>query len=331
MNRIYDIITILPLSLLSVMLFGGYTKIPEHSFSGSCFCLIFTLFLILLRNMKRKDRLFSIGIAAFFLAGLFLAAEAESRKLFLTEYFWIIRIAGISAAAFLAGLLINRNIWIRRAAAAAMLIYCITETALGRKVGKEVFALICLMLTVRFAEEIQRTWKKSGSPEMEGHITRIAPFLLAVCLSVYAAPAPDKPYDWQFAKDLYHNCVTLANRVYGSFMHPKDDYAAMGFSDRGSFASFLSTNDEDALFIQTDHTSLRDFRLVGSISNDFTGREWVFHSEPAHVSRIMDTMETVSAVRQFAPSERTDYLQKADLHRLKEKAEISGYIYRLLL
>ena len=314
MNRIYDIITILPLSLLSVMLSGQYAGIPEHSFSGSCFCLIFTLFLILLRNMKRKERLLSIGIAAFFLAGLFLAAGAESRQLFLTDYFWIIRIAGISAAAFLAGILMNRNIWIRRAAAAAVLVYCIAEAARGRTVGKEPFSLICLMLLVRFAEEIQRTWKKSGVPEMKGHIVRITPFLLAVCLSVYAAPAPDKPYDWQFAKDLYHSCVTLANRIYGSIMHPEDDYAAMGFSDKGSFASRLGTNDEDALFIQADRTSLRDFRLVGSISNEFTGREWLFRSGQANDPRIMDTMETVSAVRQFAPSDRTDYLQKADLH-----------------
>ena len=75
MNTLYDIITILPLSLLSVMLFGEYAKIPEHSFFGYIFCLIFTLFLILLRNMKRKERLFSIGIAVFFLAGLVFAGR----------------------------------------------------------------------------------------------------------------------------------------------------------------------------------------------------------------------------------------------------------------
>ena len=314
MNRLYDIITILPLSLLSVMLCGGYAGMPEHSRAGYILCLIFTLFLILLRNMKRKERLCSIGIAAFFLGGLFLAAGAEYREVFLTEYIWVIRIAGISLAALFAGILMNRNIWIRRAAAAALLIYCIAGTVLKNAPDKAPFALICLILLIRLTEEIQRTWQKSGMPEMKGHITRIAPFLIAVCLIVYTAPAPEQPYDWQFVRNIYHHSVTLANRIYGSIMHPKDDYANMGFSDRSGFASGLHASDETALFIHADHTALRYFRLIGCMSSDFNGREWVFHSEQMHESRMTDTMETVTAVRQFAPSDRIDYLQKADLH-----------------
>lgn len=313
MNTLYDIITILPFSLLALMLFGEYAGISEQNIFRYILCLVFTLFLILLRHMKRKERICSIGIAAFFLGGLFLAAGTEYRRLFLTEYIWVIRIAGISLAAMFVGILMNRNIWIRRAAAAALLIYCIVGVILKSKIEKAPFALICLILLIGLTEEIQRTWQKSGTTEMKGHITRTAPFLLALCLLIYAVPAPDHPYDWQFVKDFYHSSVTLINRIYGSIMHPNDDYAVMGFSDQGGFASKLRTNDDDVLFIHTDHTTLQYFRLVGCMSNDFTGREWVFNSEDTHYSRMMDTMETVTAVKQFAPSDRTDYLQKVNM------------------
>ena len=314
MNTLYDLITILPFSLLMLILLGGYAGIPETGAPGYAVCAAVAVFFILLRNMQRKNRLRSIGIVAVFLAGLALAAGKEYRQLFFTDYFWVIRTGILSAASVAAGFLMNRDLRVRRAAAAALLICCIVGAVSARSIGKEAFALICFILLVRLAEEVQRKWKKSGCPEMKGHITRISPFFLAGCLLVYAVPAPEKPYDWQIVKDACHRAADFAVRVYGRMTHPSDDYAKSGFSDRGGFAAGLSENSAEVLIIRADDASVRNYKLTGCIGSGFNGREWVFDSENACKSRMLDTMETVSAVRQFAPDSRPDYLRKVDLY-----------------
>ena len=309
MSTLYDIINILPCSLLTVMLFGRYAGIPEGSLLSYALCLIFSSGMILLRNTKKQNRLRSIGIVSVFIAGLLLAAGKEYRHLFITEYFWIIRLLGLSAAAFAVGIVMDKNIWIRRAAAAALLVYCITGTILGQKISKEVFALICFVLLVRLAEEVQRKWEKSGCPDIREHITRISPFLLALSLIVYMMPSPDKPYGWKFAKNIYSSAASCINRLYGYITHPSDDYGQAGFSDNGGFLSGLGENDDEVLRITSENKKITDLKLVGCISGEFKGREWVFDTESESFSRMIDTLETCCAVRKYDSASRSDFLQ----------------------
>ena len=216
MSILYDIINILPFSLLTVILFGSYTGMPENSAAGFIICLALSLLIIFLRGMKRKNRFRGICTAAVFIIVLAIAAGEENRQLFIKEYLWILHIIFLSAAALIAGIIAARNIWIRRTAAALLLIYTAAGTVLSREISKEAFALICFIILVRIAEEIQRGWIKSGSPDIKEHITGISPILLAVCLPVYLVPAPAEPYDWQFARDIYSGVSSLCGRICGS-------------------------------------------------------------------------------------------------------------------
>ncbi|MBQ9384085.1 MAG: hypothetical protein IJT87_07595 [Ruminiclostridium sp.] len=316
MSTLYDIIDILPIPLLSVILFGKYAGMPEGSIAGFLISLIFSLWIIILRNMTRKNRLRVIGAVSVFLAGLLLAVGEENRLNFLEEYLWAIWVICISAAALAVGVLMSRNIRIRRIAAAAPPIYCAVMTVLGREISKEAFALICFILLVRLAEEIQRRWRKSGDTDIKGHITRISPALLAVCLAVYLIPAPGEPYDWQLAKDIYNTAASAVNRLYGLIAHPTDDYGSIGFSDSGGFLSGLGGGDEEVLFITAGNTTIRDVRLTGCISGEFTGREWVFdtNTDAEGFSRMTDTLETCCAVRKFAGSSQSDFIQKTNMY-----------------
>ena len=313
MNTVYDIISILPFSMLFLMMFGSYAGIPDRSITGYAVCLIVSVWLIALRHMKKKSRLYSIGIVSVFLAGLTAAAGKEYRHLFFTKYFWIIWVCCFSAAVLIAGFVMNRSIWFKRAASAAPLVYCIACTVLNREIRKEFFALTCFILFVRTAEEVQRKWKKSGCPDMKVHINGLFPLFFAACLAVFLIPAPDKPYSWQFAKNLYHHAATFAIRLYGRFTHTSDDYASIGFSDSGGFSAGLNGNDELVLLIRADNKNVTDLKLVGCISCDFRGREWVFGNGSADTSRMLDTMETETAVRKFAPESRPDYYQKVNM------------------
>ena len=315
MTAIYDILQVLPLSLLMMLLFGGYAGIPEKNSFGYALCVLLTASFVLLRHMKRKNRLRVISLITVFLFGLHLAAGEEYRMLLIDEYFWIIWVVCISIAALLTGMLTDRSIWFKRVITAAMLVYCIIGTVLAWQIGQAEFALFCFWLLVHLAEEIQRRWHKSGDPEQKAHITSIAPLLLAVCLIVYAVPHPDKPYDWKFVKDLYAAAETGLHRLYGCITHLSDDYGNIGFSDNGGFFAGLGENDEDVLVIRVNHTTVRNFRLVGCISGEFRNSQWIFdtRTESDGVSRMTDTMETACAVKKFDVSSRADYLQKLDM------------------
>lgn len=314
MSILYDIINILPFSLLAAMLFGSYTGMPEDSAAGFIICLALSLLIISLRGMKRKNRLRGICIAAVFIIVLTIAAGEENRQLFLKEYLWVLHIIFLSAAALITGILALRNIWIRRAAAAALLIYAAAGTVLSWEISKEAFALICFIVLVRIAEEIQRGWVKSGSPDIKAHITGISPMLIAVCLITYLVPAPAEPYDWQFAKDIYNNTSSFLNRIYGYITHLSDDYGSIGFSDSGVFLAGLQGNDEEVLRIEVGDPAVKEVRLTGCISGDFTGREWVFDTDTESDSRMTDTAETACAVRKYAGAAQSDLLRNTNMY-----------------
>lgn len=314
MSILYDIIIILPFSLLTVILFGSYAGMPEDSAAGFVICLALSLLIIFLCGMKRKNRLRSICTAAVFIIVLAIAAGEENRQLFIEEYLWVLHIIFLSSAALIAGILAARNIWVRRIAAAALVIYAAAETVLSREISKEAFALICFIVIVRIAEEIQRRWVKSGSPDIKAHITGISPILLAVCISVYLVPAPAEPYDWQFAKNIYSGASSLFGRIYGYLTHPSDDYGSIGFSDSGSFLAGLQVNDEVVLHIETGNPSVKEVRLAGCISGDFTGREWIFDTGTESSYRMTDTAETACAVRKYAGAAQSNLLQNTNMY-----------------
>ncbi|MBR3631196.1 MAG: hypothetical protein IKN55_12100, partial [Oscillospiraceae bacterium] len=208
-------------------------------------------------------------------------------------------------------ILTERFFLLKRAVTALLLLGCIAAAVLDREIGKAPFALTGFLLLVHLAEELQRQWHKSGYPDCKEHVTRTAPFFLAVCLAVYLIPAPAEPYDWQPVRELCHRIALFSTRVYGSLTHPSEEYSKIGFSDQGAFGAALAGNEEEVLLLHTDQPSIRHYALVGCISGEFTGREWIFDTGIDGCSRMTDTIETACAVRKFTDSFQTDYLQKA--------------------
>ncbi len=314
MKKFYDIINVLPFSLLFQMLFGAYAGIPEGSAAGYLICLFFTVWIVFLHNMEKRNRLRSIGIVSVFAAGLVIAAGKEYRHVFINEYLWVFWIICFSVIALITGILSEKNIWFGRAAALTLFIYCIGGTILEWNISKAAFSIICFILLIRIAEEVQRRWKKSGFPDIREHITRIAPLFIALCLAVYFIPVKNEPYDWRFVKNIYNCTVSCINRIYGYIVHTSDDYGKIGFSDNAGFLAGLDSNDEEVLFITSDNMQIRDMKLVGCISGDFRGNEWVFGADETSLSRMTDTLETTCAVRKYSDSSRSDFLQKIEMN-----------------
>ena len=59
-----------------------------------------------------------------------------------------------------------------------MLIYSVLGIVFEWNIGKLAFSLICFVVLVHLAEEIQRKWKKDGNSSNKEHLAWISPFVL---------------------------------------------------------------------------------------------------------------------------------------------------------
>ena len=315
MNILYDIIHILPLSVLLVSFFGRFTGMPESDFIGYIVCLALPVWIIILRHISKKNRLRSIGIVAVFLIVLVIIAGEEGRRVILTEYAWLGWIILISVFSVAAGIFTEKNIWVKRAVSAGLLGYCIAGVIAEWDIAKTTFALICFVVLVHLAEEIQRKWKKDGNAAKKEHLTRISPFILALCIGVLALPAPKEPYGWNITKSVCSNVALYAQKLIGMIVHPSEQYGDVGFSDDGSFLAGLNSSDAEVLDITIGSNSgiVNNLKLIGCISGDFAGNRWIFDTETESRDRMMDTLETVCAVNKYDERCAADYFREIKL------------------
>lgn len=313
MNALYDIINILPISALMIIFFGRYTGMPEESIVGYIAGMIFPAWIIMLKHISKKSRLRSIGIVTVFLAVLTLAAGETRRQLFMAEYGWLGWILLISGAAVAADMVMERSVWLKRLISVSLIVYCIVAMVLKWEINKAAPALICFLLLIQIAEEIQRKWNKSGYSELKEHITRLSPILIILCVCVFALPAPNEPYDWKAVKTIYNTAASYLNRLSGLIAHPSEEYGNVGFSDNGVFLTGLKSSDEEVLRVSVSSNYISNLRLIGCVSGEFAGDRWIFDTKTESRSRMMDTLETSCAVRKYDSEHPYDYIGKTKI------------------
>ena len=54
-------------------------------------------------------------------------------------------------------------------------------------------------------------------------------------------------------------------------------------------------------------------RLIGCISGEFSGNQWLFDTETESSDRIIDTFETLCAIEKYDEENRSNYLRRIDL------------------
>lgn len=312
MNALYDIIYIIPLSILMVIFFGTFTGMPEGAVLGYIVSVGICIGAVSLQYMKKKNRIRSIGIITAFLIALFLVAGETQRQLFIAEYSWLGWMVCYSAAAIIVGLFMERYLWIRRSVAALLFICCIVGMILQWEINKAAFALILFVVCVCIAQEIQRKWKKDGYTGMKGHIAGLSPVLIALCVGVYLLPAPSEPYGWDIVKSIYSNTVVFMHKVASFIIHPSEEYASIGFSDEGEFSAGISGNDREVLIVSADD-NIRNLRLIGCVSGEFDGNRWIFDIENKSNDRMLDTLETLCAIKKYDSKFQYDYIKRTKI------------------
>lgn len=326
MKILYDIINVMPLSLLMVMFFSRYTGMPQDNIIGYAVNLFVCLLIIVLRHISRKNRIRLLGVTAAFVVGLFIAAGEPFRQLVITEYSWLGWNVCITVASVAIGILTENIPWARRCAALSLLVICIVAIINSWETGKAAFALMLFLLCIYTVAEIQSKWEKKGYPDINGHVTRISPIILALCITVFLIPAPDTPYDWQFVKDIYNKASVYFSKLIEFISHPDEEYANISFSDSHRFYDNIQYVDQEVLVVTSNNTRITNLRLVGCISGEYDRDHWVFDTEKETTDRMMDTLETLCAVHKYDAENWHNYIDKTDM-RYKNQLPNTRFIF----
>jgi len=189
------------------------------------------------------------------------------------------------------------------------------------------FALIYLLITL--IEVMQTRWEKVKSQSSKAYILWILPFLVLYAVLMLLMPAPDKPYDWQFVKNAYHQLQDsfriLSQRI--RIGHGGEyEFALSGFSESGKLGNGIVSDDREVMILQSETGLRTNVYLIGKVFDTFDGTQWLSQNEETDKERYMDTIETLYAAERYDGQNFGDYLSRVDL-KISYRYFRSGYLF----
>lgn len=310
---LYDLLYGVPLCLIAILSMFRMLGAPEQAaFSllvggvsiGVCACI---------KYWESRLRFLLPGVILAAASGILLMQPVQNRLAFLLGCRWILWVFLLTTGIFLLGRFVAEMKWLRRLLCVAFLGDLLV--AMFRQVfpDKAATALELFFLLLCIAEEVQATWEKSGYTDRKGHLVSIAPFLLVLGLSVFALPAPEKAFDWEFAVQIWRHAVEEIKLTNRFFHRRTEDYATMGFAESGDFWGNLQKKDKTVMEITGRADPGNVIYLPGRIQNAFDGRTWSDAFSQAGRDRELDTLETLCAVYQQEPEYLQNYLWRVDI------------------
>lgn len=313
MAVLYDLLYALPLCLMAVTFgkqeFGG----PEQELWVYLVATVAMGLCILIKHWKNRLKFLAPGVLIALGIGVTLIQAPEARGEFLVRNQWILWTSLTAVASFAAGWLVAESRIARRGLALITFAGLLVIMGFGYVPDKAAVALALFLLVLVLADEVQRLWEKSGYVDGKGHLVSIAPFLLALCLLVNWIPAPNHPYDWNFAVKLWERAVSCV-KLTARWMHGSDeDYGGVvDFSDENGSWGNLSKKDKDKMILTGSADAGQIAYLAGKVMDSFDGRSWSASYEGENRDRMLDTLETLCAVTQRDPEYVRNYVWRVE-------------------
>ena len=160
---------------------------------------------------------------------------------------------------------------------------------------------------------IQLRWKKHRSSPDRPFLLWFLPFLTVYIICLGLIPAPEHPYNWQFAKELYKHfnqtyLLVLQNLPFGE----KEGFSSTGgFRQDGRLLGEVTDNNRLILWIKEPNGLKTNLYLTGKVYDSFSGNQWSQTNTQMPYERKLDALETIYAVRLFDELHEADYIRPA--------------------
>ena len=171
-----------------------------------------------------------------------------------------------------------------------------------------VFFILYVALIV--AEFVRLRFKKMKNGNTQSYLLGILPFFILYIALLCFMPMPTEPYDWQWAKNLYHRAEEKITMYTENIRSGGSEYfggATSGFSEGGGLFSNIIKDERQLITLGIGKQKETSVYLTGKIFDAFNGREWENRVDADEPERIMDVLETVYALRRYTGSINPSY------------------------
>lgn len=325
---LYDLIYLLPLTLITIIGGFSYYDYFEHNAGVFCITVMTGILCVVFCHLKSRLKYMIPGGIAVIVFAVVMFRKRDERILFILQNQWIAWAVLMALSCFWVMRLVSSYVWARRALSGFLLAGLFVIMFSGWKTEKLLVTGVFFLLLVFLAEEFQRYWKKSGYTDRKGHLVYIIPFIVAVCVTVHVIPVSDEPYDWEFAIRIWEK-TTENIKLSLSFFHKNDENfanAIIGFSDDGRLMGGLQKKNKPVLHLSGKKDVGPVVYLTGMVFDEFDGKEWKDTKYPNGPATTLDALETMCAVRQYEPEFVTNYVWNVGL-KIKYDSYYTRYLF----
>lgn len=229
-----------------------------------------------------------------------------------------VRMIFVALAGYFFYLLMEKYFALKVAAAAVLA--CLLAGTLfwewqGSKAGT---AFTMLFIVMVLGDWVRLRWEKVKEEKAHKFMLGIMPFLAAYLCNLLVLPAIEKPYDWQWAKELYQKTSErLSGYTENLFRTGQEDMdlAMSGFSEKGDLAGGIQRKNRELMKIEARYGVERALYLTGRIFDSFDGQQWQSRSGEGQSrdQRLMDVLETSYALSRYAEDDKWRYLKNSSM------------------
>lgn len=195
-----------------------------------------------------------------------------------------------------------------------------------RKAPKMGVVFFILYTGLIVAEWVRLRWKKMKNEKAQAYMIGVLPFLILYTVLLCFMPMQEKPYEWQWARNLYQRAENRIAMYTENLWNIGNEYfsgSASGFSEEGGWFSDLVNNNEQLMTLGIVGQRDVSVYLSGKIFDSFTERGWENRRESGDIDRngaresggirkserALDVAETMYALKEYAETADAAYYQ----------------------
>ncbi len=211
-------------------------------------------------------------------------------------------ILGSILIGFLASLLITLTRWTKIATGVGIIAALIVMMFIRINPERLTVAALLWLVPVLLADII-REFKKR---ENESSVVFLLPFLIVSFVMINFIPISNRPVDWSGVVSIYERLTENTRVFWSKFDWSSVDYgeSKIGFGEDSSLFKSLKKSSKLVMEVTREYPDAGAVYLTGKIYADFDGREWneyVVSEGDEEYTRMMDTIETMCAIRETYP------------------------------
>lgn len=328
-------------SVIMLFCFSDWLGISGVNWKHMAVLLVTTVVFSAVCLLSGRQRIYAAVLGIFVFLFLFLSIGSERCLMFLGKvldlpfsrgeipageqvYIELGRIFLLTVVCSLAQLFPGKNIYLKIASADAVggwMLYM-------QKVPKMGVVFFILYIGLIAAEWVRSRRKKMKSENARAYVLSILPFLVVYVVLLSFMPMQEKPYDWQWAKNIYRSAeekLTMYAENLGNIGSEYFGETTSGFSGEGGFFPNILQDNRQLMTLGIGRQKDMPVYLTGKVFDSFNGREWENLRENGNGTRnnprgdieqserVLDVLETVCALESYAGSDARDYYKNVEM------------------